>query len=149
MDFPRGRRSPQPFGNRGVRPSGTEVRRTGKGGGVMNNDCIFCKIATGAAPAERLYEDDRAVAFRDIHPQAPVHVLVIPRKHIPAISKMDESDSDLVGHLVWVARQVAAQEGIDETGFRLVVNDGRDGNQTVGHLHVHLLGGRSLQWPPG
>lgn len=115
----------------------------------MSNDCIFCNIAAGRAPAELLHEDEMAVAFRDIHPQAPVHVLIIPRRHLPAISFMDEDDRQLVGHLHWVAKQLAEQLGVAESGYRLVINVGRDANQTVSHLHLHLLAGRSLGWPPG
>lgn len=115
----------------------------------MDNDCIFCKICAGQLPAEILHEDELAVAFSDIHPQAPVHALIVPRKHLPAISQMDEDDRGVVGHLHWVARELAMRLGIAERGFRLVINDGADGSQTVKHLHLHLLGGRALGWPPG
>lgn len=115
----------------------------------MDKDCIFCNIAAGQSPADILHEDDVAVAFRDIHPQAPVHVLIVPRRHLSAISAMKEEDRELVGHLHWVARQLAEKLGVAESGYRLVINVGRDANQTVGHLHLHLLAGRALGWPPG
>lgn len=115
----------------------------------MDKDCIFCKICAGQVPAELLHQDEKAVAFRDINPQAPVHILVVPRRHLPAISVMEPDDRELVGHLHWIARELAGRLGIAESGFRLVINNGADANQTVGHLHLHVLGGRSLGWPPG
>jgi histidine triad (HIT) family protein len=108
---------------------------------------LFEKIADGEVPADVVYEDDRAVAFRDLHPAAPVHVLVIPRKPIPRADAVEPADEALVGHLFTVARAVAAQEGL--TDYRLVVNCGAGAGQSVFHLHVHLLGGRALAWPPG
>lgn len=120
-----------------------------KGGGGVNKDCIFCKIVAGELPARIVHEDELAIAFHDIQPQAPVHVLIIPRRHLPAISEMEPADRDMVGHLHWLARELAVTLGIAETGYRLVINNGRDANQTVGHLHLHLLGGRSMGWPPG
>ena len=110
-------------------------------------DTIFGKIARGEIPTDLLYEDDRALAFRDISPQAPTHILVIPRKPIPRLSGSEEEDEALLGHLLLVARKVAAQEGLED--FRLVVNDGAGAGQTVFHLHVHVLGGRPMGWPPG
>ncbi len=110
-------------------------------------DTIFGRIARGEIPTELLYEDEQAVAFRDINPQAPVHVLVVPREPIPRLSEASEDQSELLGHLLIVARRVAAQEGLED--FRLVVNDGAGAGQTVFHLHVHVLGGRALGWPPG
>ena len=110
-------------------------------------DTIFGRIARGEIPTELLYEDEQAVAFRDINPQAPVHVLVVPREPIPRLSEASEDQSALLGHLLIVARRVAAQEGLED--FRLVVNDGAGAGQTVFHLHVHVLGGRALGWPPG
>jgi len=113
----------------------------------MASDTLFAKIARGEVPADIVYEDDLALAFRDIHPQAPSHLLVIPRKPIERLSRADDDDAELLGHLMGVARKVAAQEGL--TDFRLVVNDGPGAGQTVFHLHLHVLGGRPLSWPPG
>jgi histidine triad (HIT) family protein len=110
-------------------------------------DSIFGKIARGEIPTPLIYEDDRAVAFRDIAPQAPVHVLVIPREPIARLSEARDDQTELLGHLLNVARRVAAQEGLED--FRLVVNDGAGAGQSVFHLHVHVLGGRPLAWPPG
>ncbi len=108
---------------------------------------LFQKIADGDIPADLVYEDDRAIAFRDIHPQAPTHLLIVPRKPIPRADAIEPEDEAMVGHLFTVARRVAAQEGLSD--YRLVVNNGEGAGQTVFHLHVHLLAGRSLQWPPG
>lgn len=110
-------------------------------------DTPFGKIVRGEMKADLVYEDDLALAFRDIHPQAPTHILVIPRKPIPRLSAADDGDAALLGHLLGVARKVASQQGLAD--FRLVVNDGAGAGQTVFHLHVHLLGGRSFGWPPG
>ena len=110
-------------------------------------DSIFGKIARGEMKADLVYQDELALAFRDIHPQAPTHILVIPRKPIPRLSAAEDGDEALLGHLLGVARKVASQQGLAD--FRLVVNDGADAGQTVFHLHVHLLGGRSFGWPPG
>lgn len=110
-------------------------------------DTIFGRMARGEIPTDFLYEDDRAVAFRDIAPQAPTHILVIPRQPIAKLSEAQDADADLLGHLLTVARKVAAQEGLED--FRLVVNNGAGAGQTVFHLHVHVLGGRAFGWPPG
>jgi len=110
-------------------------------------DCIFCKIANGEIPSQKVYEDELCVAFYDVAPAAPVHVLVIPKAHIASVLEAD--DEGLLGHLLTVASDVARKEGLAEDGFRLVINTGADGGQTVHHLHVHILGGRSLAWPPG
>ena len=115
----------------------------------MAENCIFCKIARGELPANVVYRDDQVTVFRDINPQAPVHVLVIPNMHIPSIAALGKKDEALLGHLVEVANRVAAQEGVATSGYRLVVNVGPDAGQTVDHLHIHLLGGRPLGWPPG
>jgi histidine triad (HIT) family protein len=115
----------------------------------VDNQCIFCKIVSGDLPTELIYSDDLVVGFRDINPQAPVHVLIIPRKHIPAVCSMSEEDSKVLGHLHLVAKQLAEQLGIARKGYRLVINCGEDGQQSVPHLHLHLLGGRQLTWPPG
>jgi len=113
------------------------------------NDCIFCRIASGEIPAKIVYEDDHVVAFRDLSPQAPVHVLVIPRRHIATVNALAASDAELVGRMVLAAKQVAADEGIAEDGYRTVMNCNADGGQTVFHIHLHLLGGRRMEWPPG
>ena len=110
-------------------------------------DSIFGKIARGEAEADLVYEDDRALAFRDLNPQAPTHILVIPRKPIEMLSRAEAEDEALLGHLMLVAGKVAAQEGLEN--FRLVVNNGAGAGQTVFHLHIHVIGGRSFSWPPG
>ena len=112
-------------------------------------DNIFAKIVRKEIPATIVYEDDRALAFRDVGPKAPVHILVIPKKDLARISEAKAEDEPLLGHLLTVAAAVARQEGIDDTGYRLVINKGRDAGESVPHLHVHLLGGRALGWPPG
>lgn len=111
--------------------------------------CIFCKIARGEIPAARVYEDERVLAFPDINPQAPLHLLIIPKAHIDSLSALAPGDDELVGHILWVAKELAAQKGVAEKGYRVVVNTGSDGGQSVYHLHFHLLAGRSLAWPPG
>ena len=113
------------------------------------SDCIFCKIANGEIPTNYIYEDDKVVAFNDIEPQAPVHILIIPKEHIASALELDDSNCDVVGHIFKVASQIAREKGFADGGFRLVNNCGKDGGQTVGHIHFHLLGGRNLGWPPG
>lgn len=113
------------------------------------DDCIFCRIATGGIPATTLHAEPDILAFRDIDPKAPVHVLVIPRRHIGSVNELAEGDADLVGRMVLVAKAIAAAEGIAGDGYRLVLNTGKDGGQSVAHLHLHVLGGRALGWPPG
>ncbi len=115
----------------------------------MNEDCIFCKIASGQFGTEFLYESGEIVAFRDIHPRAPIHFLVIPKKHIPKVSDIQPDDEVLIGKMVAVANIIAKQENISETGYRLIFNCGRDSGQDVFHIHLHVLGGRKLNWPPG
>jgi histidine triad (HIT) family protein len=115
----------------------------------MSQDCIFCKIAGGQIGGSPLYKDEQVTAFRDINPQAPVHVLIIPNKHIVSLNEVTKEDQALLGYLVLVASKLARQEGIAEGGYRLVANTGPDGGQSVFHLHWHLLGGRRLTWPPG
>ena len=110
--------------------------------------CIFCKIAEGSIPSTAIYSDDLAYAFADLHPQAPVPVLIIPREHIDSMMDVDQSESALLGHLLWVAAEIARTKKLGK-GYRIVVNTGSDGGQTVDHLHLHLLGGRQLIWPPG
>jgi histidine triad (HIT) family protein len=111
--------------------------------------CIFCRIVAGELPSTQVYSDDAVVAFRDAHAQAPTHVLIVPRRHIPTIAALDTMDAALLANLVAAANQVAREEGIAGQGYRLVVNHGANAGQTVHHLHFHLLGGRSLRWPPG
>jgi histidine triad (HIT) family protein len=110
--------------------------------------CLFCKIMAGEIPSKKVFEDDRTYAFRDINPQAPTHILVVPRKHIGSLAEVDGEDQELLGYLHLVAARIASSEGLDG-GFRTVINTGNDGGQTVDHLHIHLLGGRSMHWPPG
>lgn len=112
-------------------------------------DCIFCKIAAKEIPVKPLYEDEEIIAFPDINPQAPVHVLVIPKKHIANLMEVCEADSALLSGMHRIIRRLAGELGIAEKGFRLVVNTGDNGGQTVHHLHFHLLGGRFMTWPPG
>lgn len=112
-------------------------------------DCLFCKIAAGGIKADILHENDSVVAFRDINPQAPTHVLVIPRKHVATINELTEEERGDVGELFLAARDVAKQEGIDERGYRVVMNCGEGAGQSVFHIHLHVIGGRSLHWPPG
>ncbi len=107
-------------------------------------DCIFCNIAAGKIPSDILYQDEKVVAFRDVNPQAPVHLLVIPRKHIGQLSELTEKDTPLIGHMIEVANQLAKREGIAESGYRLVINSGKEGGQLVPHLHLHVLGKRQL-----
>ncbi len=113
-------------------------------------DCLFCKIASGSIPAKKVFEDDQAIAFRDINPQAPVHILVVPKKHVGSLAEMGgtEDDEAFVGHLLALVAQIARAENLSH-GYRTVVNTGPDGGQTVDHLHLHLLGGRAMHWPPG
>ncbi len=113
------------------------------------SDCLFCKIVAKEIPAEIVAEDDRVLAFKDISPQAPVHILVIPKKHIANSSTVEEPDEALIGHVVRVGCAAAADAGLSDGGFRLVLNNGRDAGEAVNHLHLHVLGGRALQWPPG
>lgn len=113
------------------------------------SDCIFCKIAAGEIPVEAVYEDDEIIAFNDINPQTEQHVLIIPRRHIQSVAHLKPADQLLMGKLIAAAQIIAQKSGILDAGFRLVINTGDDGGQTVAHLHVHLLAGRRMQWPPG
>ena len=113
------------------------------------SDCLFCKIANGGIPAKVVFEDDAALAFRDINPQAPTHVLVIPRKHIASLNELQEEDAALVGHLHVVAAQIAERENVARDGYRVLFNTGPNAGQTVHHIHLHVLGGRTFGWPPG
>ena len=112
-------------------------------------DCIFCKIIKSEIPSDKVYEDDKVLAFRDINPEAPVHIVIIPKKHIVSLNEVSKENLEILSHILLVAKNIAAQNRIDETGYRLVNNCGTDGGQTVPHLHFHLLGGRNLSWPPG
>lgn len=113
------------------------------------NDCLFCKIIDGKIPADLVYQDDQVIAFNDINPQAPVHMLVVPRKHIATLNDVTNNNEPLVGHLVKVAAQLAKDNNLQKDGYRTVMNCNEHGGQTVFHIHLHLLGGRQLQWPPG
>ena len=116
----------------------------------MNSDkCIFCKIAAGEIPSTRVYEDDVCVAFNDLTPQAPTHILIIPRDHVDSLDKAAKSDQDTLGHLLLTAAKIARDNGFAENGYRVVINTNADGGQTVFHLHVHLLAGRTFVFPPG
>jgi histidine triad (HIT) family protein len=110
--------------------------------------CLFCKIVAGEIPSKKVFEDDRVYAFRDINPQAPAHILIVPRKHIDSLAETTAADQEMLGYLHLVAARMAKSEGLSQ-GFRTVINTGPDGGQTVDHLHVHLLGGRAMMWPPG
>lgn len=115
----------------------------------MTDDCLFCKIIAGEIPSNKVYSDDDVFAFHDINPAAPTHILLIPKKHLSGVSSADESDQALLGKLLLRANKIATELGLNEDGFRYVINTGRDGGQTVFHLHLHILGGRALSWPPG
>lgn len=115
----------------------------------MGADCIFCKIAAKDIPVDLLFEDDSVVAFRDIKPQAPVHVVIIPKSHVPAVNDLTARDEALAGRMVLAARKVAKDLGISDSGYRIVFNCNKDAGQEVFHIHAHLLGGRKFAWPPG
>ncbi len=112
-------------------------------------DCIFCKIAAGEIPANIVYEDEHVIGFHDLNPQAPIHILLIPRKHIATINDLQAEDDIILGRLYRAAAQVAQQEGLSQEGYRTVMNCNAAGGQTVFHIHLHLLGGRQMTWPPG
>ncbi|MEG0772390.1 histidine triad nucleotide-binding protein [Clostridium sp.] len=112
-------------------------------------NCIFCKIINNAIPCTKVYEDDQVLAFKDINPEAPVHVLIIPKMHITSVNAINEENQQIVAHIFLTVSKLAKELGIDNEGYRVVTNIGENGGQTVGHLHFHLLGGRSLTWPPG
>lgn len=111
--------------------------------------CVFCQIASGEIPATKLYEDDLVVAFNDLDPQAPVHILIIPKKHIESVDYINAENSSVIAHIFELASKLAKEKGLDENGYRIVNNCGEWGGQSVMHLHFHLLGGRSMKWPPG
>ena len=112
------------------------------------SDCIFCKIASGDIPSDIVYEDEKIVVFRDLDPQAPVHVLMIPKKHISSVDDVTQEDEELLGYMIGKVKDVTKKLGVDN-GYRVVINCGEDGMQTVKHLHLHILGKRKLTWPPG
>ena len=116
---------------------------------MSESDCLFCRIAQGQIPADVVRSDSEVVAFRDLHPQAPTHILIIPRKHIASVSELKGTDAHLMGKLYLMAKELAQEEGIAEEGYRMVVNAGADAGQTVFHIHLHLMGGRGMGWPPG
>ena len=115
----------------------------------MNKDCLFCKIVAGEIPSEKVYEDDTCIAFNDISPQAPTHILVIPREHIASMAEAEEAHKETLGHILLKAAEIAREKGFAEKGYRTVINTNEDGGQTVFHLHAHLLGGRQFIFPPG
>ena len=115
----------------------------------MSEDCLFCKIASGDVPAEIVLQNDEYVAFRDINPQAPTHILVVPRKHIASLDRATDGDRGVLGGALLVARDVARQEGIATSGYRTVINTNKQAQQSVFHVHLHVLGGRGMKWPPG
>ena len=112
-------------------------------------NCLFCKIVDGEIPAKIVYNDEQIMAFADIAPRAPTHLLIIPKKHIATINDAQENDADLLGNLILTAKKLAKEHGLDESGYRLVFNINSQGGQEVYHIHLHLLGGRQLTWPPG
>jgi histidine triad (HIT) family protein len=116
---------------------------------VNESDCLFCRIVAGVVPSTRVHEDDLVIAIRDIAPRAPTHVLLMPRAHITSAADVTDADAPVIGRLFAAAAEIARSEGIAEAGYRLVSNVGRWGGQTVDHLHIHLMGGRSFDWPPG
>lgn len=116
---------------------------------MSENNCIFCKIVSGEVPSTKVYEDDSAYAFYDINPQAPTHVLIVPKEHIESLNDVGQGDEVLVGHLLRLAPKIANQHGLADNGYRTVINTGEAAGQAEWHLHVHLLGGRAMTWPPG
>ncbi|HEX8773323.1 MAG TPA: histidine triad nucleotide-binding protein [Pyrinomonadaceae bacterium] len=115
----------------------------------MEQDCLFCRIVAGETAADVIHSDERSIVLRDINPQAPVHLLVIPREHLESLDDASQKDEAALGHLLRIAARVANEQGLSESGYRTVINTGAGAGQSVFHLHVHVLGGRSMQWPPG
>ncbi len=115
----------------------------------MSDDCLFCKIISGEIQGDVVYQDDDVYAFRDINPQAPTHILIVPKRHIPSMNEAASGDAELLGKLLLAAARIAKDEGVSEDGYRLVINTNRGAGQSVFHIHVHLLGGRQMGWPPG
>jgi histidine triad (HIT) family protein len=116
---------------------------------MSNEDCIFCKIAAGGIPASKVYEDETCVAFNDLHPQAPTHILIVPREHVESLAEARGQQKEDLGHLLLIAAKIAREKGFSDDGYRVVINTNADGGQTVFHLHVHLLAGRPFVFPPG
>jgi len=116
---------------------------------VDMSDCLFCKIVSGEISCDKLYENDKLIAFRDIDPKAPIHILVIPKKHIRSINELEISDQNLAGEILLAAKEIASIENIESSGYRTIFNTNSDGGQTVYHIHMHVMGGRQLHWPPG
>jgi len=116
---------------------------------MSESNCLFCKIISGDIPGDFIHRDDKCVVVRDINPQAPTHVLVIPREHMESLDDASAGDEQLLGHLLRVAARIANQEGLGDSGYRTVINTGAGAGQSVFHIHVHVLGGRGLAWPPG
>lgn len=112
-------------------------------------DCIFCKIANGEIGSDLVYEDSMIAAFNDLDPQAPVHILIVPKKHIASLNDLEKGDEEILGHLMSIIAPIAEKAGVASSGYRVVINTGKDGGQTVGHLHIHLLGKRKMEWPAG
>ncbi|MGN1092022.1 MAG: histidine triad nucleotide-binding protein [Monoglobaceae bacterium] len=112
-------------------------------------DCLFCKIVAGDIPSTKVYEDDKVYAFNDIEPQAPIHIIIVPKMHISSSNELTDQNAEVIGHIFAVAAKIAKEKGFAEKGWRIVNNCGEDGGQTVGHIHFHLLAGRNLGWPPG
>lgn len=115
----------------------------------MHNDCLFCKIISGEVPSDKIYEDEKVYAFSDISPQAPIHIIIVPKEHISSVNEIYDDNADVVGHIFAVAAKLAKEKDFANDGYRIVNNCGEHGGQTVGHLHFHLLAGRNLGWPPG
>ncbi len=113
------------------------------------SDCLFCKIINNEIPSTKIYEDEKVLAFNDINPQSPVHILIIPKKHITSMNDFDETNIDILSHIFLVIKSIAKDKGLKEKGYRIVNNCGEQGGQTVDHIHFHLLGGRNMYWPPG
>ena len=113
------------------------------------SDCLFCKINKGGIPTEKVYDSDEVFAIKDINPQAPIHLLIIPKKHFSTVLEIQEEDHELIGSIYSIANRLAKKNGLDQTGFRVVVNCGAEAGQSVFHIHYHLLGGRPFKWPPG
>ena len=116
---------------------------------MQDGNCIVCKIVSGEIPSEKIYEDEKAVAFNDINPQAPTHILIVPKKHLDSLDAANPAERDLLGHLLLTAAEIARQKGFAGPGYRVVINTNADGGQTVFHLHIHLLAGRPFIFPPG
>jgi histidine triad (HIT) family protein len=134
-----------------LRPNRIAPVERGAGWGKVSDmaDCLFCRILAGEIPSKKVFEDDRVYAFEDINPQAPLHVLVIPKKHVATLNDLNPGDDEVLGYMHRVAGGIARDRGVDESGYRTVFNVNRDGGQVVFHIHLHLLGGRAFAWPPG